>query len=146
MMISVGFHLEEQAEQWARERLGLQDAPEFFRAMSAVDENNDFVFVVVMTNFSSTNVDLNIAADKNKITPKGMVKLFNDVFSYLFDKMHVRRVTGLTTSTNLKAQRIIEHFGFKLEGVMRKAARGAEDLMVYGFLAEEYQDHAWRRN
>lgn len=141
----VGFVREEEAEQWARKKLGLEHAPEFFRAMSAVDAAGEFMCVVVMTNFSSTNVDINIAMDGKKMRPKATIEMFNEVFSFLFDRLHVKRATGLTSSDNKSAQRIIEHFGFKLEGVMRKAAACGHDLMVYGFLAEEYHNHAWRR-
>jgi len=141
----IGFVKEEEAEQWARKKLGLEHAPEFFRALSAVDESNEFMCVVVMTNFSSTNVDVNIAMDSKKMRPKATIEMFNEVFGFLFDRLHVLRATGLTDSENKSAQRIIEHFGFKLEGVMRKAAARGRDLMVYGFLAEEYQNHAWRR-
>lgn len=142
----VGFQREDEAEVWVRERLGLAARPSFFRAMSAVDDNDEFVFVVVLTNFSAYNVDINIAMESGKITPKQLMVMFNDVFSYLFDKLHMRRATGLTNESNLKARKAIEQFGFTLEGVMRKAAPDGTDLMVYGFLAEEYHNHAWRRS
>lgn len=141
----IGFEREEEAERWARMRLGLEQAPEFFRAMSSVDKNGEFMCVVVMTNFSSTNVDINIAMDGKKMRPKATIEMFNEVFGFLFDRLHVKRATGLTDSDNKAAQKIIEHFGFKLEGAMRKAAMHGRDLMIYGFLAEEYHNHAWRR-
>lgn len=144
MMRFIGFEREEDAEVWAREKLELEAAPEFFRAMSAVDEDDEFVCVVVMTNFTSRNVDLNIAIDSKKVTPRGTVEMFNGVFGFLFDKLHVARVTGLLRGSNLRAKQLNEHFGFKLEGVMRKAFAD-DDLHVYGFLAEDYHSHAWRR-
>lgn len=144
MMKFIGLDREEAAEAWARAKLGLDTSPEFFRAMAAVDEKNEFVCVVVMTNFSSRNVDLSIAIDKKKVTPRGTIEMFNGVFGFLFDKLHVARVTGLLRGNNLKAKQLNEHFGFKLEGVMRKAFAD-DDLHIYGFLAEEYYSHAWRR-
>lgn len=140
----IGFEREEDAEAWAREKLGVETAPEFFRAMAAVDENDEFVCVVVMTNFTARNVDLNIAMENRKMRPRGTVEMFNEVFGFLFDKLHVARVTGLVRGKNDKGRRINEHFGFKLEGVMRKAFAD-DDLHIYGFLAEEYHSHAWRR-
>lgn len=139
----IGFEREKEAEEWARNKLGLKYQPSFFRALSAVDKD-EFMCVVVMTNFSLVNVDLNIAMEGKKMRPKETIKMFNEVFGFLFDKLHVSRVTGLTNNENKKAQMIIEHFGFKLEGVMRKAA-DLKDLMIYGFLAEDYHNHAWRR-
>lgn len=144
MMKFIGFEREEAAEAWARGRLGLEIEPEFFRAMSAVNEKEEFVCVVVMTNFTSRNVDLNIAIDSKKTTPRAMIEMFNEVFSFLFDKLHVARVTGLLRGSNHKAKKLNEHFGFKLEGVMRKAFAD-DDLHIYGLLAEDYHSHAWRR-
>ena len=144
MMRCVGFEREEAAEEWARNKLKLEEKPEFFRAMAAVDKDENFVCVVVFTNFTSRNVDVNIAMETKKMRPKGTIIMFNDVFSFVFDKLHIKRVTGLTAGKNAKARNIIEHFGFKLEGIMREALPN-DDLHVYGFLADEYNNHAWRR-
>ena len=144
MMKFIGFEREEAAEAWARKKLRLEAAPEFFRAMAAVDGQNEFVCVVVMTNFTSRNVDLSIAIDSKKVTPRGTIEMFNGVFGFLFDKLHVARVTGLLRGKNTKAKKLNEHFGFKLEGVMRKAFVD-DDLHIYGFLAEDYHSHVWRR-
>lgn len=140
----IGFEREEDAEVWARKKLRLESEPEFFRAMAAVDENDGFVCVVVMTNFTSRNVDLNIAINSRKVTPRGAIEMFNGVFGFLFDKLHVARVTGLTRGKNERAKRLNKHFGFKLEGVMRDAFVD-DDLHIYGFLAKDYYSHAWRR-
>ena len=140
----IGFEREDAAEAWARAKLELEDAPEFFRTMSAVDENDEFVCVVVMTNFTQRNIDLSIVIDSKKVTPKGTIAMFNEVFGFVFDKLHAARVTGLLRGKNRKAKRLNEHFGFKLEGVMRKAFVD-DDLHVYGFLAEDYYSHVWYR-
>lgn len=140
----VGFEREEKAEQWARQKLNLPQPPEFFRAASAVDAANEFVCVVVMTNFTPRNVDLNIAIDKTKVRPKETIVMFNGIFGFLFEQLNVARVTGLLRGKNIESRRITEHFGFKLEGIMREAFPD-DDLHVYGFLAKEYQAHAWRR-
>ena len=140
----IGFEREEEAEAWARNKLDLEQAPSFFRAMATVDDDGEFVCVVVLTNFSSRNVDLNIVMDGKKMTPKGTIVMFNEVFGFVFDKLNVARVTGLLRGKNEKSKNIVEHFGFKLEGVMRKAFAD-DDLHIYGFLAEDYHSHVWYR-
>lgn len=140
----IGFEREEEAEQWARNKLNLPNPPEFFRAAAAVDAAGEFVCVVVMTNFTPRNVDLNIAIDKTKVRPKETIVMFNGIFGFLFDQLGVARVTGLLRGKNEDARRISERFGFRLEGIMRKAFPD-DDLHVYGFLAEEYRAHAWHR-
>ena len=140
----VGFEREDEAEAWARARLELEDAPGFFRTLAAVDENDEFVCVVVMTNFTPRNIDLSIVIDHRKVTPKGTIEMFNEVFGFVFDKLHAARVTGLLRGKNRRAKKLNEHFGFKLEGVMRKAFAD-DDLHIYGFLAEDYHSHVWYR-
>jgi len=140
----IGFEREDEAESWARAKLELENAPEFFRTMSAVDENDEFVCVVVMTNFTPRNIDLSIVIGGKGLRSKGMLVMFNEIFGFVFDKLHVARVTGLLRGKNTQAKKINEHFGFKLEGVMRKAFAD-DDLHVYGFLAEDYHSHVWYR-
>ena len=144
MMHVIGFDREEDAELWARQKLDITTTPSFFRAMSAVDDNGDFVCVVVFSNFSMRNIDLSIVMEKKKVTPRGIIRMFNDVFGYVFNTLKAARVTGLLRGKNEEAKRINEHFGFKLEGVMRKAFDN-DDLHIYGFLAEDYRSHAWYR-
>lgn len=140
----IEFEREEEAEKWARQKLNLPAAPEFFRAAAAVDAAGEFVCVVVMTNFTSRNVDLTIAMDKFKMRPKETIVMFNGIFGFLFDKLKVARVTGLLRGKNEASKRVTERFGFKLEGIMRKSFDD-DDLHVYGFLAEEYHSHPWCR-
>ena len=144
MMHVIGFDREEEAELWARKKLDLTSSPSFFRAISAVDNNDEFVCVVVFSNFSMRNIDLNIVMEKKKVTPKGIIKMFNAVFGYVFNTLKAARTTGLVRSRNLDCKRICEHFGFNLEGVMRKAFDD-DDLHIYGFLAEDYYSHGWYR-
>lgn len=145
-MKCIGFEREEEAELWARKKLGLEHPPEFFRAISSVDDENNFVCVIILTNFTSRNVDINIAMDGTKMLPNGMLELYNTVFKFLFDRLDIARVTGLVPKSNTKAQRVDEKFGFKLEGVMRNALPGDEDLLIYGFLPLEYYQHKWYRD
>jgi RimJ/RimL family protein N-acetyltransferase len=140
----IGFEREDEAEAWARARLELENKPEFFRTLAAVDENDEFVCVVVMTNFTPRNIDLSIVIDHRKVTPKGTIEMFNEVFGFVFDKLRAARVTGLLRGKNRRAKKLNEHFGFKLEGVMRKAFAD-DDLHIYGFLAEDYHSHVWYR-
>jgi RimJ/RimL family protein N-acetyltransferase len=140
----IGFEREDEAEAWARARLELENKPEFFRTLAAVDENDEFVCVVVLTNFTPRNIDLSIVIDHRKVTPKGTIEMFNEVFGFVFDKLRAARVTGLLRGKNKRAKKLNEHFGFKLEGVMRKAFAD-DDLHIYGFLAEDYHSHVWYR-
>lgn len=140
----IGFEREEEAEEWARNQIFSASEPEFFRAVSAVDDDGNFVCVVVLTNFTSRNVDINIAMTGTKLAPRCSLLMFNAVFEFLFNHLRVARVTALVRGKHQKSKKITEHFGFALEGVMRKAFED-DDLLIYGFLAEDYRSHPWRR-
>lgn len=141
----IGFEREDEAEQWARWHLEIDAPPRLFRAISAVDAAEDFVCVVVLTNFTSRNVDMNIVIrDKNAFRPKAMVEMFNFIFCYVFDRLGAVRATGLVRGKNLASKLICEHFGFKQEGIMRQSFEN-DDLHIYGFLADEYRTHKWYR-
>ena len=140
----IGFYREDEAESWAREKLALPAAPGFYRAAAAVDDNDEFVCVVVMTNFSPRNVDFNIVVEKRKVRPKAAIVMFNGVFDFVFNRLEIARVTGLIPNKNTESCKLAEGFGFKLEGVMR-AALDDDDVRIYSFLADEYRSHAWHR-
>lgn len=141
----VGFEREEEAEAWAREVLALDSAPSFFRTLSCVDKSGDFVCVVVLTNFSFRNVDINIAAKrKDWATPKEFMVFYNSVFSYLFKQLKLARVTALIRGKNTVCLKFSKRLGFKPEGVMRNAFAD-DDLHIYGMLAEDYQSSSWCR-
>lgn len=141
----IGFNREEEAEKWVKDKINAPNITGFCRVISTVDENDEFVCAIVFTNFSPRNIDVNVALrEKGFGSPKETVNLFNAVFSYAFDQLGAARVTGLIKGKNEVSKNFVEHLGFKLEGVMRNCFQD-DDLHVYGFLAEEYYTHAWRR-
>ena len=140
----VGFEQEERAEKWLRSKLQVKKPPDCFKAISAVDDRG--YVCVLLTNFSSNNVDVNVAMERGRMRPKATLQMFNKVFEFVFSELGVRRATAFTERANQKAQRIIEKFGFQREGTMRCAAANGDDLIIYGFLAEDFSSHIWRRN
>ena len=140
----IGFDREDEAIQWAKEKIGIDGPVGFARAMSAVDTSGAFVLVVVISNFSKRNVDMNqVMADNGKgFSPRVIKQMFNALFHYVFDELKVARVTGLVRAKNLKARRLDEHLGFKLEGIMKESFED-DDLCIYGFLKQDFLEHRW---
>tara|TARA_R100001369_G_scaffold9406_1_gene22107 strand:+ start:138 stop:572 length:435 start_codon:yes stop_codon:yes gene_type:complete len=141
----IGYKNEEMAEKWARKYLGIKSAPKAFRALSCVDNNDDFVCVILLTNFTKRNIDVNIAANCNW-TPKSTIMMFNGLFKMIFDELKAVRATALVADSNLVSQKFCEHLGFAKEGTMRKAYEDNEDMHIYGFLNTEYRKHDWCRS
>jgi len=141
----IGLKHEDEAEEWARERLGLEDPPLCFRAFSAVDNYGEFVCVAIITNYTSINIDLTVVIDSKKVRPKESILMFNELFNFIFNKLHAARVTSSFRGKNIQAQRLSEHLGFQLEGAIRKSFEDGDDLRIYGFLKEDYFNHKWFR-
>ncbi len=143
----IGFDREEDAIVWAKDVLGIENPTGFCRALSAVDSEGRFAFVVVLSNFSKRNIDMHTAAicGAQWASPRESLRMFNGVFNYAFEQLRASRVTGLVRAKNEDARRFDEHLGFKLEGIMREAFED-DNLCVYGFLASEYRAHPWYRS
>jgi len=142
----IGYKDEIKAEEWARKYLGLKHAPmDVFRALSAVNKDGEFACVILLTNFSKRNIDVNIAADCH-FTPKNSIMMFNGLFSMIFDELKAVRSTALIASSNVACQKFVEQIGFQKEGIMRKAYNDDEDMHIYGFLDNEYREHDWCRS
>tara|TARA_R110000796_G_scaffold101371_2_gene210062 strand:- start:647 stop:1114 length:468 start_codon:yes stop_codon:yes gene_type:complete len=137
---------EEAAEAWARSRLGLKEAPNLFKALSTVNPDGEFACVVLLTNFTKRNIDVNIAGEKGWATPRLCVDLFNGVFDTVFNKLKAVRATALIAESNVVSQKFVTHLGFQKEGKMRKAYDNDEDMFIYSLLKEEYVSHDWCRS
>ena len=145
-MIYIGTQKEELAEQWASTQLGIKSSPSVYKALSGVDKEGNFSCVVLLTNFTPRNVDLNIVGEKYWATPKNTIKMFNGVFNTIFHELNAVRATALIAKSNVTCQKFVEHLGFFNEGCMRKAYDNDEDMQIYGFLKEEYIAHNWCRS
>jgi hypothetical protein len=141
----IGYQDEERAEKWARKYLGIKSAPSVFRALSAVDDDGEFTCVILLTNFTKRNIDINIAATC-QWTPKATIKMFNGLFKMVFNELKAVRTTALVAASNTDSQKFCEHLGFLKEGTMRKAYDDDEDMFIYGFLNNEYRQHDWCRS
>jgi len=141
----IGYQDEDNAEKWARKYLGIKSAPQVFRALSAVDKDDKFACVILLTNFTKRNIDVNIAVDCF-LTPRNTIMMFNGLFKMVFDELKAVRSTALIANSNVACQKFVEQIGFVKEGTMRKAYNDDEDMLIYGFLESEYRNHDWCRS
>ena len=140
----IGFDREDEAINWAKSRIGIDGPVGFCRALSAVDSSGNFTLVIVMSSFTKRNIDVHVATQDNGqgLVPKEGLRMFNEVFNYIFNELNAVRVTGLVKAGNKLSRRFVEHLGFMLEGIMREAFED-DDLCVYGFLKQDFEKHRW---
>jgi len=79
------------------------------------------------------NIEVTMAADSAMwLRPRILTELLN----YPFKQLGCHRITAVVARKNKRSRRFVEHFGFKLEGVVRQGF-GQEDAMIYGMLRSE---------
>ena len=132
-----------EAVAWAKNRIGLVGASGDVTAISLVDDKDEFQAVTVYSAYTGQNIDMHVAAlpGINWLSRS----YFNASFYLPFKILQVPRVTALMRAENLNAHRFVARLGFQYEGRMRKAFIDGTDLVLYGFLLEEYEKHPWSK-
>jgi RimJ/RimL family protein N-acetyltransferase len=67
-------------------------------------------------------------------------KIIKEVLSLFFENKYynVNRLIAFTSPRNKQAIRLLELFGFKLEGILRQVAKNNENRLLYSILREDY--------
>lgn len=80
------------------------------------------------------SIEANIVViDKSVVTRDTL----NELFSYPFIRLGVKRVGATVAKRNKHTRRLLQRLGFKYEGVARKAWHFGEDCAVYSLLKPE---------
>ena len=131
------------AVAWAKEQIGAEGIGQDCAAVSLVDDQGEFMAVCVFSSYIGTNIDMHLAAKPGAHWLSR--SYYNAVMALPFDVLQVPRITGLIRGSNLHTQRFAGRMGFQYEGRMRKIFADGEDLVLYGFLREEFERHPWRK-
>jgi RimJ/RimL family protein N-acetyltransferase len=131
------------AVAWAKEQIGAEGIGQDCAAVSLVDDQGEFLAVCVFSSYIGTNIDMHLAAKPGAHWLSR--SYYNAVMALPFDVLQVPRITGLIRGSNLHTQRFAGRMGFQYEGRMRKIFADGEDLVLYGFLREEFERHPWRK-
>ena len=133
------------AVSWAKERIGVEGigTQGGCSAISLVDDRDKFLAVCVFSSYIGTNIDMHMAARAG--TQWFSRGYWRAMMELPFEVLQVPRITGLIRASNPKARRFAEGIGFQYEGRVRKAFADGDDLLLFGFLREEYERHPWRK-
>lgn len=108
--------------------------PGAFTSLGITDNQHNLICGLVFFNWRPWDVELGIAADSPRWCTRGVLKT---IFQYCFNSLGVERVTGMQAASNVRAHKLVEGVGFKLEGVLRMGWYGKEDAWIYGMLKSE---------
>lgn len=131
------------AVSWTKHRIKAEGIGENCAAVSLVDDHDQFLAVCVFSSYIGTNIDMHLAAKPGAHWLSR--SYYNAVMALPFDVLQVPRITGLIRGSNLRTQTFASRMGFQYEGRMRKVFADGEDLVLYGFLREEFERHPWRK-
>lgn len=135
---SVLYHADKAVCQWVSERVPImagRQPNELYAALGIV-ARGQMAAGIIFHNYRPTAKDMEITVAAESALwcrPKVLTRLF----TYPFHQIGVKRITCMTSRSNKRCRRLIEGLGWKLEGVVRKAFDGREDLFVYGMLKSE---------
>ena len=95
--------------------------------------SNKIVAGVMYDNYTGASISIHSRIDY----PKSVTKEFYwSVFNYPFNKLKVKRLTGLVSIHNLKAQRLNEHLGFEREAILKDFLPDG-DAIIYAMWADK---------
>lgn len=120
--------------QYMTDKTGATFQPGMYQAMMVVDDDDNFVAGVVISNFRQTDCEISCASESGAAWRPHVCRA---VFSYIFKQLGCVRCTSITMKKNTPARSFLESLGFVLEGNLRRGYDGKNDALIYGLLADE---------
>lgn len=108
---------------------------EQFKALGVV-RHGALIGGVVFHNYHPAASDIEISAAFDSplwCLPRTVEQLF----SYPIAQLKCQRITARTSRRNKPARSFLERLGFRVEGVLRRAHDGKQDVILYGLLIEQ---------
>lgn len=102
-------------------------------AIGAVNEKGQLIGGCIYSDYRRVDITVSAAGQDGWMTP-GNIRGF---CRYPFIQLGCRRVTSVVPRKFKKARAFNEKFGFKLEGISRKALEDGQDAFIFGMLREE---------
>ena len=134
MRASPAGELTDMVGQYVMEKTGMRVQPGMYSAFMVVNDSNDFVAGVVISNFRDTDCEVSCASESSAAWRPQVCRA---IFKYIFEQLGCARCTSITTKRNGKARGFLEALGFQLEGNVRLGYDGVKDALIYGLLASE---------
>jgi len=133
-MLSIVWGAKWAVARWVIERIpGMTLETDDFEALGVV-RNGELVAGVVYNHFTGHDICMHVAAEPGKIWAKP--KILYALFSYPFNQLKCRRVTGFVASQNAHTLPFDKKLGFVEEGRLRDATPEG-DMIVIGMRRSE---------
>jgi RimJ/RimL family protein N-acetyltransferase len=126
--------LTDMVGKYIMEKTGMELTSGMYQAFMVVNDQQDFVAGVVITNFRKTDCEISCASETPAAWRPTVCKA---IFTYIFEQLDCVRCTSITVKGNKKARSFLEGLGFQLEGNVRLGYDGRRDALIYGLLRSE---------
>lgn len=105
-----------------------------WQVIGLTDDVGNVKCVTVYHDFRENSMEMTIAADTPRWATRGNIRAF---LHYPFCQQGVGHVRAVVHVKNKRSRKLVEGLGFKLEGVLRNAAKDGKNLMLYGMVRKE---------
>lgn len=105
-----------------------------WQVIGLIDDHEDVKCVCVYHDYREKSMEMTIAADTPKWATRGNIRAF---LHYPFCQQGVNHVRAVVHCKNHRSRRLVSGLGFKLEGVLRHAAKDGKNLMLYGMVRKD---------
>lgn len=110
-----------------------------YQTFGAISNDGMLQAGLVLSDYNVFEVDLNLACHRvGAITPKMAGYVFTWIFAQGF-----KRITAKVAKKNKRSRKITEGMGFRLEGTLKYALDGTQDMCVYGMT---FDNCKWLKN
>jgi hypothetical protein len=118
---------------WAKARIPyVYDWSHGYRAIG-MERHGTLCAAVIFDYYTIEDIAMHVASEGRNWLTRSFLRAG---FGYPFIQLKVRRVTGYVALRNIPSRRLVQHLGFRLEGVKKDALRD-DDLCIYGMTRRE---------
>ncbi len=133
-MINLIYGHKDQIREWVCNELELEKfGGEDYEAIAIMDDN-ELIGGYIYHHYKGHMIDITLATISKKWCTK---RVLREIFKYPFETCGVMRFQAQCKRSNKAMKKLFERLGFKLEGVLRKAYRGTDDVFCYGMMKNE---------
>jgi len=104
----------QEVGEWVCQKAAKQSNP-LFQAIGQIS-NYELVISVLYNGYTGISISIHSRCD---IPAKVSREFYWAIFNYPFNVLKVKRLTGLVSTANLKAQKLDEHLGFERETIIK---------------------------
>lgn len=133
-MINLIYGHKDKIREWVCNELKLEKfGGDNYEAIGIMDDE-ELIGGFIYHHYVGHMVDISLATISKKWCTR---RILREIFKYPFETCGVIRFQAQCKRSNKPMKKLFKRLGFKLEGVLRKAYRGTDDVFCYSMMKDE---------